>query len=68
MQDVLAAEIRLKVNTYQLLQPYPTPFVKRATQDGLLEIAFTVDLMEIPELVNLKTLTYGAERNRSFSI
>ena len=38
--------------------PYPVPFIKSASQKGLLEIIFTKTMAEISDEIDLTTLEY----------
>ena len=58
-QDVTANEIRAQaITNFDLKKPYPIPYIKRATQMGIIDIAFTQQMMALPEDIDLRTLEY----------
>ena len=60
--QALANEIRQGVNEDQSSNQFPKPEISRATQTGLVEVTFTVPLMQIPPNLDITKLTFD---NRS---
>ena len=60
--DLSANLVRAGVNEDQTTSPDPIPYIKRTTQTGEVEIYFTKEMMEIPDMIDLTTLEYRLSR------